>query len=97
MKSLFNLLLTLAAILGLSACTGQENLPEEAGRIVAEELPGSYEERVDAATDDPDLGDRARREMEETNQWIREKTDEAKRDMNRADRAMEDYSGQRRM
>lgn len=71
--------LTLAMVLSLAACTNDMdgNGPVTDGSTTQKEVPMTEDERSDAATRDPDLGDRARRAMDKTDDAIRRGADDA--------------------
>lgn len=70
--------LTLAMVLSLVACTNDKDGtgPVTDGSASQKEYPMTENERSDAATQDPDLGDRARRAMDKTDDAIRRGADD---------------------
>lgn len=69
--------LTLTMVLTLAACSNDMDKtgPVTDGSTAQKEVPMTEDERARAATQDPDLGDRARRAMDKTDDTIRRGTD----------------------
>ena len=70
--------LTLALVFSLTACTNNRDTTGSMkdGGASQKEYPMTEGERSDAATQDPDLGDRARRSMDRTDDAIRRGADD---------------------